>query len=213
MDAAMRAIVVKTEAFAKKHSPSEGSHDWHHVERVLGMSRFLQSREGGDLFVIEMAALLHDIDDWKFSDGNLRAEKWLSTLKLPRSQAHRIMRAIGSVSFKGAKVKIAPSTVEGKIVQDADRLDAVGAIGIARCFAYGGYKGHAIYDPSIKPVAHSSFSQYKNSKSTSINHFYEKLLLLKKRMNTKTAMKIAQQRHAFMEKYLAHFFDEMQALR
>jgi uncharacterized protein len=173
------------------------------------MVRRLQKKEGGDLFVIEMAALLHDVDDWKFSGKTKKAKQWLSALKLPSHETKNVLEVIGAVSFKGAGVETKPKTIEAKIVQDADRLDAMGAIGIARCFAYGGFAGKPIYDPSIEPKRHATFSQYKKARTTSINHFYEKLLLLKGRMNTRNAKKIAEKRHAFMKAYLEEFFKEI----
>lgn len=181
--------------------------------RVWKISKEIAKKEGGDLFVIELAVLLHDIADWKFYGGNIKigsekAKSLLKKLRVDDKTIKHIRHIIDNISFKGAKVKNRIKTKEGKIVQDADRLDAIGAIGIARTFACGAYKGREIYNPDIKPKLHKSFKEYKSSKSTSINHFYEKLLLLKNRLNTKTAKKIAQKRHEFLEGYLRQFFKE-----
>jgi len=177
------------------------------------MSKEIAKKEGGDLFIIELAALLHDVADWKFHDGNLRAggekaKTLLKNLGVNDKSIRHICHIIDNVSFKGAGVKNKIKTKEGMIVQDADRLDVIGAIGIARTLAYGGFIGREIYNPEIKPKLHKSFKEYKDSKGTSINHFYEKLLLLKDRLNTKTAKKIAQKRHRFLENYLKQFFEE-----
>lgn len=188
-------------------------HDWWHAWRVCEMSKRISKKEGGNLFVIELAALLHDIADWKFHDGNIKvgAEKaklLLENLGVDNKSIKHVCSIIDNVSFKGAGVKNKIKTKEGMIVQDADRLDAIGAIGIARTLAYGGFKGIEIYNPEIKPKLHKSFKEYKDGKSTTINHFYEKLLLLKDRLNTETAKKIAKERHTFMENYLKQFFKE-----
>ena len=160
--------------------------------------------------MIEMAALLHDLDDWKLNDGNdgSKAKTWLKKMNVPDAELLQITEIIEQVSFKGARVDNTASTLEAQIVQDADRLDAIGAIGIARTFAYGGNKGRLLYDPDIKPTMHSSFEAYKKTTAPTINHFYEKLLLLKDRLNTSTAKKIAIKRHHFMEHFLEQFFYE-----
>jgi len=177
------------------------------------MSREITKKEGGDLFIIELAALLHDIADWKFHNGNTgvgreKAKSLLENLGVDNQSIKQICHIIENVSFKGAKVKNRIKTKEGMVVQDADRLDAIGAIGIARVFAYGGFKGKEIYNPQIKPKLHRSFEEYKSGKGTSINHFYEKLLLLKDQLNTKTAKKIAEERHELLKSYLKQFFKE-----
>jgi uncharacterized protein len=166
-----------------------------------------------DLFVVELAALLHDIADWKFHDGNedigpQLARDWLESLFVDENVISHVCEIIQDISFKGAGVATNMKTTEGMVVQDADRLDAMGAIGISRAFAYGGSKGREMYNPDRKPEKHDSFEQYKNSQGTSINHFYEKLLLLKDLMNTKTATKIAKNRHTVMEAFLHEFFQE-----
>ena len=166
-------------------------HDWHHIMRVYNVSRHIQSIEGGNLEVIEYAALLHDISDHKFNGGKLDeggkvASAILKELNVDQNIIDQVKYIVDNVSYKGAKTKAEMNSFEGKIVQDADRLDAIGAIGIARTFAYGGNRNQAIYSPEMKPTEHQSFEEYHQSKTNTINHFYEKLLLLKDRMNTKT---------------------------
>src|SRR5262249_41423036 len=156
--------------------------------------------------VVELAALLHDIADWKFHNGDVdigptMIRDWLKQFNLEEVTIQEICDIVRQMSFKGAKVKTPMTSLEGKIVQDADRLDAMGAMGIARTFAYGGHVGRQIHDPALSPQEHASFEQYRAAQSTSINHFYEKLLLLKDRMNTKTGRKIARQRHRFMQNF------------
>jgi uncharacterized protein len=166
-----------------------------------------------DPFIVRAAALLHDIKDWKFADGDEEAGPREAARLLKRFGADpafisRVSQVVREVTFKGAKVKDRPTSLEAKIVQDADRLDAIGAVGIARCFAYGGMKGREIYNPHEKPVLHKSFAQYKKSKGHSLNHFYEKLLLLKGRMNTRQGEKLALARDKFMREYLKNFYAE-----
>jgi uncharacterized protein len=177
---------------------------------VRNLALRIAETEGGDLFVIEMAALLHDLDDWKLKSESSqnRTQDWLQGQNIPIAYASHIAEIIEQVSFKGAGVETNADTLEAKIVQDADRLDALGAIGIARTFAYGGSKNRLMYHPEIHPKMHSSFTAYKKSVGPTINHFYEKLLLLKERMNTSTAREMAENRHAFMEDFLTHFFKE-----
>lgn len=163
-------------------------------------------------FVVQMAALLHDLDDWKFNpDGDespVRAKAWLEQCGVDEAVSKHVIEIIAHLSFKGAGVENKIDTIEGMIVQDADRLDAIGAVGVGRAFAYGGYKGRPLYDPDSPPQAHRSFEQYKNSRSATINHFYEKLLLLKDRMNTPAAKRMAEERHDFMLKFLDQFMRE-----
>jgi uncharacterized protein len=190
-----------------------GGHDWWHVYRVWQLSKSIAVIEKVDNFVVELAALLHDIADWKYNDGDeyaggKAARSLLSEYSLSDQITDHVVEIIDSLSFKGAAVDTSMKTIEGKIVQDADRLDAIGAIGIARTFAYGGMKGRSIHEPDIKPCPHQSFEEYKNSNSPTINHFFEKLLLLKGRMNTQTAKDIAIERHQFMEQFLSQFFRE-----
>ena len=209
-------ILKRTERYVKQYFENEGSgHDWWHIYRVKKMALKISEIEGGDLFLIEMAALLHDLDDWKlFENESHKTSKtsvWLHKLELEKNTIQRIEEIIGQVSFKGANVVVVAKSVEAQIVQDADRLDAIGAIGIARTFAYGGSKGRLLYDPDVKSVMHDDFEDYKNNNAPTINHFYEKLLLLKERMNTKYAKTMARKRHAYMEGFLEEFYEEWEA--
>jgi uncharacterized protein len=208
-------IVKKIEKRLKEKLKNETTgHDWWHAWRVCNSAKKIAKKEGGDSFVIELASLLHDVEDWKFNglkdSKTALAEKWLNELNVDKKTIKHVCHIIKNVSFKGAGVKNKIKTIEGKIVQDADRLDVIGAIGIARTFTYGGYKNRQIYDPKIKPKFHKTFQQYKNSNYTSINHFYEKILLLKDRLNTKTAKKIAVRRHKLVEQFLKQFLGEWQ---
>ncbi len=207
--------IKKTEEHVKKVLGGESSgHDWWHVYRVWKMSvRIAKEEKNVDLFVVELAALLHDIADHKFYGGDLtvgpkRASEWLLSLNVSSDIINHVSTIISQVSFKGAKVDTPMSTKEGMIVQDADRLDAIGAIGIARTFAYGGNKGNEMYNPAIKTQMHDSFEAYSNDKGTTVNHFYEKLFLLKDRMNTKAGKQMAEERHVYMQQYLDRFFSE-----
>jgi len=210
------SVIKKTAEFVKDHLEREVTgHDWWHTERVWKLTLRIAKKEGKDvdLFVVQLAALLHDIADWKFHGGDdtlgpKLGEKWLKKLKVEEKTISHVCEIIKEISFKGAKVKSKMRTKEGMIVQDADRLDAIGAIGIARCFATGAKLNQEIYNPKIKPKLHKTFEEYKKAESTSINHFYEKLLLLKDLMNTKTAKKIAEKRHKFMKQFLDRFFKE-----
>ncbi|OPJ62757.1 HD domain-containing protein [Clostridium oryzae] len=209
-----KIIIEKTLEYVKNKMYGESSgHDWYHVYRVHKTAKYIAEKENADMFVVELAALLHDIGDWKLNEkgedmGEELASEWLSSLSVPDEEINKVTTIISTMSFKGGAVDSTQSTMEGKVVQDADRLDAIGAIGIARTFAYGGHKGREIYDPEIKACHFENFDQYKNNKGTSINHFYEKLLLLKDLINTETGRKIAEKRHKFMEDYLAEFFNE-----
>lgn len=204
----------QTIEYVKKTLSGEGSgHDWWHVYRVWKNSIYIGKQEHADMFVVQLAALLHDISDWKFNKGDDSigpkiAKEWLEKMRVEKRIISHVCEIIKEMSFKGADVKTQMRTKEGKVVQDADRLDAIGAIGIARTFAYGGYMKREIHNPNIKPEAHDSFEKYKNNKGTSINHFYEKILLIKDLMNTKTAKKIAKQRHKFVEQFLDRFHKE-----
>jgi len=207
--------ILKTRDFVEEKFRNEGSgHDWWHMYRVWKLAKHIAAREkGADMFIVELGALLHDIADWKFHDGDMEAgpkaaRLWLKGLGIPEEVILKVEDIVRNVSFKGANVKQDMATIEGKIVSDADKLDAVGAIGIARTFAYGGAHDTPIYDPDIKPVLHQSFDEYKNSTSHTINHFYEKLLLLKDKLYTDTARDIADHRHRFMEQYLDEFYKE-----
>lgn len=210
-----RDIIEKTREYVEQTLKGEGSgHDWWHVYRVWKMAQHIaQGEKDVDLFVVELAALLHDIADWKFNGGDEDtgakvSREWLTKLGVDKAVVDHVCDIIATSSFKGAEVKSEMKTLEGKVVQDADRLDAIGAIGIGRTFAYGGHTNREMYNPDIKPEMHTTAEQYKNNKSPTINHFYEKLLLLKDLMNTDTAKKIALERHKFMEEYLDRFYKE-----
>ena len=199
-----------TEEYVQEVFSDEGSgHDWWHIHRVRKMALRIAETEGGNLFIIEMAALLHDIDDWKLNaETSSKVSVWLKKLKINHLQSLHILEIINQVSFKGAGVENRATTIEAKIVQDADRLDAIGAIGIARAFAYGGHKNRLLHIPDSTPEFHTDFESYKKNQSSTVNHFYEKLLLLKNSLNTETAIEIAKNRHIFMEEFLQQFFAE-----
>lgn len=186
-------------------------HDWWHTYRVWQTAKTIAQAEAADMYIVELGALLHDLDDWKFStneDSSAEPAKVMLGLGVEKEVSDQVCDIIKHLSFKGAGVDSAMKTIEGKVVQDADRLDALGAIGIARAFAYGGYKGREIYNPEIKPQLHDTFEQYKNSVGTTFNHFYEKLFLLKNLMNTETAKEMAKERHEYMEYYVNEFKKE-----
>lgn len=203
----------KVENYVKDLLEKEGTgHDWYHIQRVVKTAEFIQAKEGGGLFVIRLAALLHDIADWKFNDdvkaGGKKAKELLEKLHVESSVINQVVYIIDHLSFKGGTNTHTLQSVEGKIVQDADRLDALGAIGIGRTFAYGGHKSRPMYDPEIKPRQYESIEDYKKAENHTINHFYEKLLLLKDQMNTTTGKRLAKQRHDFMETFLNEFYKE-----
>lgn len=214
----MNHIVLKTKEFVKQKLYGEGSgHDWWHIERVyLNCLQILN--ETYDVLnkeIVELAALLHDIADWKFRDGDETvgpkvAREWLESQQVKEDVIDHVCQIIKNLSFKGAGTQTPMKSLEGKIVQDADRLDAIGAIGIARAFAYGGYKGQEIFNPSLEPKVHHTAEEYKSQNTTSVNHFFEKLLLLKDRMNTPAAKKMANDRHQYMVNFLERFFQECQ---
>jgi uncharacterized protein len=210
-----KKIIHETKIYVKKLLQDDSTgHDWWHTYRVSKLATYIAEKEGANIFVVNLAALLHDIDDWKFNATNdhyasgLKAKGWLEQFNLDKKIITHVSEIIDSISFQGAKVPDKVNSLEAMVVQDADRLDAIGAIGIARTFAYGGFKKRLIFDPEQAPTLHNSFAEYKTNKSSTINHFYEKLLLLKDRMNTKTAKEIAKTRHEFMEKFLKQFFEE-----
>jgi len=212
-------LVAKTATEMQKRFRGEGSgHDWWHVYRVWQMSRRLQTTEGGDLLVIELAALLHDIADWKFAGGDdlaggRESRKWLESLNVSETIIAHVVDIIDHISYKGSGVATPMSTIEGKIVQDADRLDAIGAIGIARTFAYGGSKSRTLHDPDADYSLHQTAEAYKSGDKSSLHHFYDKLLLLRDRMNTESAKRIAAGRHTFLEVFLEQFLSEWDAKR
>jgi uncharacterized protein len=206
--------LAETENYIQNIFEDEGSgHDWWHIHRVRNMALKLAETESGNVFIIEMAALLHDLDDWKLNGGSTvsKTEAWLKDLNISKDEVGKVLEVIEQVSFKGAKVENNAISVEAQIVQDADRLDAIGAVGIARTFAYGGSKNRLIHHPEAKPVLHETFESYKKNKAPTINHFYEKLLLLKDLINTDSAKEIAKNRHQFMEGYLAQFYAEWES--
>ena len=208
------SIISKTCEFVESKLAGEGSgHDWWHIFRVWTLARKIAVEEKAQLEIVELGALLHDIADWKFHDGDdsigpAMAREFLNSHNVDPDLSDSVVEIISTVSYKGAGVATPMKTLEGKIVQDADRLDAIGALGIARTFAYGGYKNRLIYHPDEKPVLHESYEDYKKNEGHTINHFYEKLLLLKERMNTNTGKKIAEGRHQFMQNYLDQFYRE-----
>jgi uncharacterized protein len=207
-------MIHRTANYVQTALSGEGSgHDWWHVERVWRMARRIGQSEEVDLLVVELAALLHDIADWKAHGGDSAigpqmAMEWLASIDLDPPRIQHVGQIIASISFKGASVKEPTLSLEGKVVQDADRLDAIGAIGIARTFAYGGSKGRVIYDPLRSPTDHHTAESYLHDNVATISHFYEKLLLLKDRMNTPVGKAIAESRHQFMEDYLRRFYAE-----
>ncbi len=207
-------VINKTIAFVQKElSDAESGHDWWHIYRVRNLAERIAREENADLFVVILGALLHDIADAKFYDGDetvgpRTAEKFLHSQNLPEEIIGKILNIIRFVSFKNSDEKPDDNSLELHIIQDADRLDALGAIGIARAFSYGGYKNREMYNPGIPPQLNMSRAEYKKSKSTTINHFYEKLLLLKEMMHTKTGKQLAEQRHQFMEQFLEEFYAE-----
>ena len=192
---------------------AEGGHDWFHIERVWKNAKLIANGEECDLQVVELAALLHDIADSKFHDGdeNIGPQKAMEYLESQNMDAQKITHVIAiieNISFKGGHNQRTHESIELDIVQDADRLDAIGAIGIARTFNYGGFKNSALYDPEIEPNLNMTKEEYKKSTAPTINHFYEKLLLLKDLMNTETGKSIALDRHKYMEGFLNQFFAE-----
>ena len=188
-------------------------HDWWHVWRVRNIALHIARAESANRLVVELTALLHDIADWKFHGGDetagpKRARAWLNELQVDTGITDHVCDIIGRLSFRGAAVRSDMPTLEGQVVQDADRLDAMGAIGVARAFAYGGGAGRAIHEPGLPPEQHDSFAAYKQSTGPTVNHFYEKLLLLKDRLNTGTGRELASQRHCFLERFLEQFQEE-----
>jgi uncharacterized protein len=189
----------------------DGGHDWSHTERVLNLAvKIREAEKDGDLLIIKLAAILHDIADTKFhsgkdEDGGDMAFEFLSDHGLEASKAEHVRNIINRMSFKHLSDSEHEESIEFQIVQDADRLDALGAIGIARAFNYGGYKNRSLYDPSIPPVRHSNTEAYKKSTAPTINHFYEKLFLLKDLMNTPSAKKMADERHSYMVEFVERF--------
>ena len=207
-------IVHKTILFVQeKLENAEGGHDWFHIERVYKNALLIAENEVCDVNVVKLGALLHDIADSKFHDGDEAigpkiAREFLESENADEVTIQHVINIIENLSFKGGNAEKTFSSVELDIVQDADRLDAMGAIGIARTFNYGGFKNRPLHNPNIAPNLHMSKEEYKNSEAPTINHFYEKLLFLKDKMNTETGKKIAQERHQFMINFLSQFYAE-----
>ncbi len=211
-------IVNRVVDFVKAElSDNESAHDWWHVYRVWQLAKKIALEESKthtiNILIVELGALLHDIADYKFYGGDVsvgikKARDFLSSLDVEEDVIEKVIDIIENISFKGRAEKLTDKSKEFEIVQDADRLDAIGAIGIARTFSYGGFKKRVIYDPNQKPKEYKSKEEYINSDSSTINHFYEKLLLLKDLMNTETGKHIAEHRHKFMELFLEEFFKE-----
>lgn len=207
-------IIEATENFVRTSmSHNEGGHDWWHVHRVRQLALHIGREEHADLFVVETAALLHDISDAKFNGGDENkgvkvAESFLNTLSIEKNSAQHICQIIENISFKGGNTQNHFESTELWVVQDADRLDALGAIGIARAFNYGGFKNRPLYDPAIPPVMNMTPEEYRKNNGPTLNHFYEKLLLLKDRMHTATGKRLATERHRFLEGFILRFKNE-----
>jgi uncharacterized protein len=209
-----KEIIEKTSEYVRQTlAGAEGGHDWWHIYRVWKLAKKIGAEEGADFFVVELAALLHDIADPKFYDGNEEigpktAKEFLQKQAVDAAIIDHVDKIIRNISFKNSFQNAGFRSKELDVVQDADRLDAIGAIGIARAFNYGGFKNRPLYDPGIPPNQALTKEEYKNSVSPTINHFYEKLLLLKDLMNTPTGKRMAEERHHFMEIYLERFYRE-----
>jgi uncharacterized protein len=207
-------IVDATVVFVKQQlEGAEAGHDWFHIERVYRNALHIADQENCNREVVQLAALLHDIADSKFHGGDesigpQTARTFLESQNVEAATINHVVKIIENISFKGGNTTRTFSSLELDIVQDADRLDAIGAIGIARTFNYGGFKNRPLYDPAIAPNMHMTKDEYKASQAPTLNHFYEKLLLLKDRMNTSTGKKLAEDRHRFMEVFLAQFYAE-----
>lgn len=206
--------IEKTITYVKKQlANAEGGHDWWHIERVWKSAKKIAETENVNLLVVELGALLHDIADAKFHDGDEElgpqiAAAFMREINVDQETILHVVQIIKHISFKGGKEAQTFTSLELNVVQDADRLDAIGAIGIARTFNYGGFKNREIFNPNVTPNLLMTKEEYKKSDAPSINHFYEKLLLLKDLMNTETGKQMAIQRHQFMELYLAQFYQE-----
>jgi uncharacterized protein len=207
-------LINNTILFVKNQlTNAEGGHDWFHIERVYKNALLIAEEEDCDITIVKLGALLHDIADSKFHDGDEKigpktARIFLESQNVSEDIISHVIAIIENISFKGGNFEKKFNSKELEIVQDADRLDAIGAIGIARTFNYGGFKNRPLYNPNIQPNLNMSKEEYKNSESPTLNHFYEKLLLLKDKMNTETGKKIAQKRHDFMITYLSQFYAE-----
>ncbi|MDA9555509.1 HD domain-containing protein [Pelobium sp.] len=210
----MQSLIETTINFVKQElQHAEAGHDWWHIERVWKSAKAIAQEEKVNLEVVEFAALLHDIADAKFHNGDeeigpQKAGEFLNSINVAEEVALHVQNIIRNMSFKSSLGEVKFSSPEMLVVQDADRLDAIGAIGIARAFTYGGFKNRELYNPAVPPQVNQSKEEYKNSTAPTINHFYEKLLLLKDKMNTPTGKRLAQERHDFMEEYLEQFYGE-----
>lgn len=210
-----KSIITNTEEYVYQLLKDDASgHDWWHIHRVRNLTKNIAKEEHGiiNLFVCEMAALLHDVADEKLNktedEGERKVRKWLSAHPITEEETEQIMEIILHMSYKGGTNKIRLSSIEGEIVQDADRLDAIGAIGIARTMAYSGSKNRLIHDPAKKPRRQLTIEDYRSGKDTAIMHFYEKLLKLKDEMNTTVGKQLAEKRHTYMKEYLVEFYAE-----
>ncbi|HRM12066.1 MAG TPA: HD domain-containing protein [Flavobacterium sp.] len=207
-------LINKTISFVKaKLENAEGGHDWFHIERVFKNAVLIAKNEDCNVIVVKLSALLHDIADSKFHEGDESvgpkiARDFLESENVDEEIITHVVHIIKNISYKGGNFEKKFSSLELDVVQDADRLDAIGAIGIARAFNYGGFKNRALYDPKIAPNSRMSKEEYKKNDAPTLNHFYEKLLLLKDKMNTDTGKKIAKERHRYMEGFLAQFYAE-----
>ena len=207
-------IISNTEEFVKSTlKDAEGGHDWFHILRVWNNAKLISKNENVDIFIVELGALLHDIADSKFHNGDETigpkvAREFLENQNIDEKVIIHIENIISNISYKGGNFKQKFNSPELEVLQDADRLDAIGAVGIARCFNYGGFKNRPLYNPKILPNLNMSKEEYKKSEAPTINHFYEKLLLLKDKMNTKTGKKIAEERHKYMVTFLQQFYNE-----
>lgn len=208
-----KEILENIRSEIQKQFEGEGTgHDWWHIVRVVNTAKTIATKEKADVFLVELSALLHDVGDHKFHKEEDAQERLvgeiLDEVGVVSDIKAQVLEIVGNVSYKGANVETRPTSIEGRVVQDADRLDAIGAIGVARAFAYGGNKERLLYHPEQPPVMHDDFEAYKNDDGHTINHFYEKLLLLKERMQTETGKKMAEERHEYMEVFLNQFYKE-----
>lgn len=209
-----KKTIDKTILFVKKElANAEGGHDWFHINRVYNNAKNIAKTENVNLLIVELGALLHDIADSKFHNGDeeigpKKAKEFLESINVEKSIISHVENIVRHISFSGGNHKREFNSIEMDVVQDADKLDAIGAIGIGRTFTYGGHMNRQMYNPDIKSNLNMTKEEYKKNKAPTINHFYEKLLLLKDKMNTKTGKKIAKNRHEFMEKYLEQFYKE-----
>jgi uncharacterized protein len=216
-DGQRQRVLAQAAAFAREQLSGDSSgHDWWHIQRVAALARYIAREEGADVFICELVALLHDLADEKIAGsdaaGQATVRQWLVTQGVQAEVVTRAMEIIATMSFGGGN-RPPMSTLEGSVVQDADRLDAIGAIGIARAFAFGGSRGRALYDPEDPPRTYDSKEAYRASTSSTINHFHEKLLLLKERMNTAYARQLAEARHRYMQAFLDEFAAEWEGER